>query len=202
MARSTVEFEKDILDGLHWLGLTWDEGPEVAGEAARGPYAPYRQMERLPSYAAAAERLLAADQAYPCYCTADELAADRSRAGGGQAATEVRRPVRGADVRGARRAWSPTGAAAPFDSGSGPASSPSMTSCADTSSSTSPTSAATSSSSATTATRCTTSRWSWTMPRWRSRTSSAARTTCPTRPSTSCCSGHWATRSRGSPTCH
>jgi len=67
-----------FLDGLHWLGLSWDEGPEVAGEAARGPYAPYRQMERLPSYAAAAERLLAADQAYPCYCTAEELAVDRA----------------------------------------------------------------------------------------------------------------------------
>ena len=78
VARSTVEFEKDILDGLHWLGLTWDEGPEVAGEAARGPYAPYRQMERLPSYAAAAERLLATDQAYPCYCTPEDLAADRA----------------------------------------------------------------------------------------------------------------------------
>jgi glutamyl-tRNA synthetase len=77
VTRSTVEFEKDILDGLHWLGLRWDEGPEVAGEPARGPHAPYRQTERLPSYAAAAERLLAADQAYPCYCTPEELAADR-----------------------------------------------------------------------------------------------------------------------------
>jgi glutamyl-tRNA synthetase len=78
VARSTVEFEKDILDGLHWLGLDWDEGPEVAGEPARGPHAPYRQMERLPSYAAAAQRLLADDLAYPCYCTPEELAADRA----------------------------------------------------------------------------------------------------------------------------
>ena len=76
-ARSTVEFEKDILDGLHWLGLDWDEGPEVAGEPARGPHAPYRQMERLPLYAAAAQRLLADDLAYPCYCTPEELEADR-----------------------------------------------------------------------------------------------------------------------------
>ena len=76
-ARSTVEFEKDILDGLHWLGLDWDEGPEVAGEPARGPHAPYRQMERLPSYEAAAQRLLALDLAYPCYCTPGELEADR-----------------------------------------------------------------------------------------------------------------------------
>src|SRR6185436_7248350 len=59
--RSTVEFEKDILDGLHWLGLEWDEGPEVAGEPARGPHAPYRQMERLPAYEAAAQRLLSLD---------------------------------------------------------------------------------------------------------------------------------------------
>ena len=75
--RSSIAYEKDILDGLHWLGLGWDEGPEVAGQAARGPHAPYRQMERLPSYAAAAERLVAADQAYPCYCTPEELDADR-----------------------------------------------------------------------------------------------------------------------------
>ena len=78
VARSTVEFEKDILDGLHWLGLAWDEGPEVAGEPARGPHAPYRQMERLPSYAAAAQRLLADDLAYPCFCSVEELAADRA----------------------------------------------------------------------------------------------------------------------------
>jgi glutamyl-tRNA synthetase len=75
--RSTAEFEKDILDGLHWLGLDWDEGPEVAGEPARGPHAPYRQMERLPTYEAAAQRLLALDMAYPCYCSPEELEADR-----------------------------------------------------------------------------------------------------------------------------
>ncbi len=77
VARSSLAYEKDILDGLHWLGLEWDEGPEVAGQGARGPHAPYRQMERLPTYAEAAERLLAADMAYPCYCTTEEMAADR-----------------------------------------------------------------------------------------------------------------------------
>jgi glutamyl-tRNA synthetase len=76
-ARSSIAYEKDILDGLHRLGLHWDEGPEVAGEAARGPYAPYRQMLRLPMYAEVAERLLADDMAYPCYCTPEELEADR-----------------------------------------------------------------------------------------------------------------------------
>ena len=76
-ARGSIAYEKDILDGLHWLGLGWDEGPEVAGEAARGPFAPYRQMLRLPLYKEAADRLLVADLAYPCYCTPEELDADR-----------------------------------------------------------------------------------------------------------------------------
>ena len=76
-ARSTVEYERDILDGLHWLGLEWDEGPEVAGLPARGPFGPYRQMQRMPLYQEAAERLLREDKAYHCYCTPEELAADR-----------------------------------------------------------------------------------------------------------------------------
>ena len=76
-ARSTLAYERDILDGLHWLGLEWDEGPEVAGQPARGPYGPYRQSERTALYAAAIDHLLAEDRAYPCFCTTDELAADR-----------------------------------------------------------------------------------------------------------------------------
>src|SRR6187200_3459570 len=77
VARSTAAFEQDILDGLRWLGITWDEGPGVAGLEEAGPYAPYRQMARLPEYASAAARLLAEDRASPCYCTPDELDADR-----------------------------------------------------------------------------------------------------------------------------
>ncbi len=79
VARSSIAYEKDILDGLHWLGLAWDEGPGVAGEDARGPFGPYRQMERLPLYAETAARLIAEDKAYPCYCTPDELDAERKR---------------------------------------------------------------------------------------------------------------------------
>jgi nondiscriminating glutamyl-tRNA synthetase len=79
VARSSIAYEKDILDGLHWLGLTWDEGPAVAGEEARGPHGPYRQMERLATYKQAADALLVADSAYPCYCTPDELDAERRR---------------------------------------------------------------------------------------------------------------------------
>ena len=78
VARSTLDYERDILEGLHWLGIEWDEGPEVAGLPARGPYGPYRQMQRLDRYRAAAERLLAEDKAYHCYCSPEELAADRA----------------------------------------------------------------------------------------------------------------------------
>ena len=79
MARSSLAYEKDILDGLHWLGLVWDEGPGVAGEDARGPYGPYRQMERLPLYAEAAERLLAADS--PIRATAPPRSSTPSASG-------------------------------------------------------------------------------------------------------------------------
>src|SRR5262245_7405772 len=79
VARSTTAYEKDILEGLHWLGLRWDEGPEAAGEDARGPFGPYRQLARIALHQEAAERLLAADMAYPCYCTPDELEAERKR---------------------------------------------------------------------------------------------------------------------------
>ncbi len=77
VARSTAAFEKDILEGLHWLGITWAEGPGVAGMEEAGPYAPYRQMQRLDSYAAAAQQLLGADRAYRCYCLPEELEAER-----------------------------------------------------------------------------------------------------------------------------
>lgn len=77
VARSELEYERDVLESLHWLGIEWDEGPEVAGLPARGPYGPYRQMQRLDLYQAAADRLLAEDKAYPCFCTPEDLAADR-----------------------------------------------------------------------------------------------------------------------------
>jgi nondiscriminating glutamyl-tRNA synthetase len=78
-ARSTLAFEQDIIEGLHWLGLTWDEGPAVGGEPERGTFGPYRQMDRLPRYREAADRLLAEDKAYHCYCTSEELDAVRKQ---------------------------------------------------------------------------------------------------------------------------
>jgi glutamyl-tRNA synthetase len=72
-ARSTAEYESDIIDNLHWLGVTWDEGPQVAGGDDRGEYGPYRQSQRLDLYALEAQRLLDAGLAYHCWCTPDEL---------------------------------------------------------------------------------------------------------------------------------
>jgi nondiscriminating glutamyl-tRNA synthetase len=77
LARNTLAFERDILENLHWLGIGWDEGPDSAAGEDRGPYAPYRQMQRTADHVAAAKDLLARDLAYPCYCTPEELDADR-----------------------------------------------------------------------------------------------------------------------------
>jgi glutamyl-tRNA synthetase len=73
--RSTVESERAILDDLRWLGLTWDEGPDVGG-----PHGPYRQSERPGLYREHAERLRAAGHAYFCFCTPEQLEADRRQA--------------------------------------------------------------------------------------------------------------------------
>jgi glutamyl-tRNA synthetase len=66
--RSTAESVQAILDGLHWLGLDWDEGPGVGG--ALGPYF---QTERLSLYRAQADALIREGKAYLCYCTKEEL---------------------------------------------------------------------------------------------------------------------------------
>ncbi len=73
--RSTKEAEAAIFDGLRWLGLDWDEGPDLGG-----PYGPYFQMQRLELYEAHAERLISEGKAYACYCTREELDAGRKRA--------------------------------------------------------------------------------------------------------------------------
>jgi glutamyl-tRNA synthetase len=76
-ARNTAEFERDIIDNLHWLGITWDEGPQVAGGEDLGQYGPYRQSERMELYAREVERLLGSGAAYRCWCTPGELEAVR-----------------------------------------------------------------------------------------------------------------------------
>ncbi|MEU0275010.1 glutamate--tRNA ligase [Streptomyces sp. NPDC006307] len=67
-ARDSEESYQQLLDSLRWLGLDWDEGPEVGG-----PHAPYRQSQRMDIYRDIADKLLAGGYAYRCYCTATEL---------------------------------------------------------------------------------------------------------------------------------
>jgi glutamyl-tRNA synthetase len=73
--RSSADMVTGILDGLRWLGLAWDEGPEIGG-----PHAPYFQSERLDRYRAAVERLVSGGHAYPCYCPPERLRQERERA--------------------------------------------------------------------------------------------------------------------------
>ena len=70
--RSTKESEDSILEDLRWLGLDWDEGPDVGGSCG-----PYRQSERLHLYSSYANELLAGGHAYHCFCTAQKLDEDR-----------------------------------------------------------------------------------------------------------------------------
>jgi glutamyl-tRNA synthetase len=77
LVRSTADFERDIIDNLHWLGITWDEGPQVAGGEDIGPFGPYRQSNRSELYQAEAARLLESGHAYHCWCTPEELDAVR-----------------------------------------------------------------------------------------------------------------------------
>ena len=72
--RVTDEYIQRAIDTLKWLGLSWDEGPEVGG-----PNGPYLQSERLHIYREWAEKFLASGAAYHCYCSAEELEAERER---------------------------------------------------------------------------------------------------------------------------
>ncbi len=74
-ARDSEESYAQLLDSMRWLGLDWDEGPEVGG-----PHAPYRQSQRMEVYADVAARLQEAGHAYRCYCTAEELEERRAAA--------------------------------------------------------------------------------------------------------------------------
>src|SRR5947209_6695427 len=73
--RNRPEALQPILDGFRWLGIDWDEGPEVGG-----PYGPYYQSQRLDRYKAAAYKLVESGHAYPCTATKEELEADRKAA--------------------------------------------------------------------------------------------------------------------------
>ncbi len=70
--RSSLASEENIKDSLRWLGIQWNEGIDIGG-----PYAPYRQMERLDTYNQAAQTLLEQGYAYHCYCSEEEIEAQR-----------------------------------------------------------------------------------------------------------------------------
>ena len=70
--RSKKEYEQNIFDSLRWLGMDWDEGPDTSGK-----FGPYRQSEREPIYEKYLKQLLDSGKAYFCYCTKEELEAQR-----------------------------------------------------------------------------------------------------------------------------
>lgn len=74
-SRSTEESIRAIIRDFHWLGIEWDEGPDIGG-----PFGPYRQTERAGIYQDHARQLLQSGHAYHCYCSAEELAAERAAA--------------------------------------------------------------------------------------------------------------------------
>jgi glutamyl-tRNA synthetase len=79
--RSSWEMVTGIVDGLRWLGLDWDEGPDVGGQ-----YGPYFQSQRFEKHRARAEQLVRDQRAYYCFCTPEEIQAKRAAAeaaGGG-----------------------------------------------------------------------------------------------------------------------
>ena len=76
LARNTEEGYRSVIDSLRWLGIEWDEGPEVGGD-----HGPYKQSERFDVYRDVVTRLLEAGAAYDCYCTNDEVEARRKASG-------------------------------------------------------------------------------------------------------------------------
>ncbi len=75
LERSREEYEKNLIQDLRWLGLDWDEGPDVGG-----PFGPYRQSERLELYHKYARQLLDEGKAYYCFCSQEELEREREAA--------------------------------------------------------------------------------------------------------------------------
>ena len=66
--RYVLTAEQELIDGLHWMGIQWDEGPDIGG-----PNAPYRQSERKANYQRYAEQLIDRGQAYYCFCSPERL---------------------------------------------------------------------------------------------------------------------------------
>ncbi len=81
LERSDTAFEKDIIENLRWLGITWDEGPDPSDTKKYiGNFGPYRQSERIASYRKYLQKLLDEDKAYWCFCSEEELKREREKA--------------------------------------------------------------------------------------------------------------------------
>jgi len=78
--RSTTEAERAIIEGLDWLGLDWDEGPDWYTDKDKGEFGPYRQSQRVEKYIKHKDRLVGKGLAYYCYCQPDELKKRREEA--------------------------------------------------------------------------------------------------------------------------
>lgn len=74
LERSRREYEEEIVESLHWLGISWTEGIEAGGE-----HGPYRQTERVDIYKEYARSLIDSGQAYYCFCTEEELEQERQK---------------------------------------------------------------------------------------------------------------------------
>src|SRR5258707_14255215 len=83
LERSEARYEAQLMEDLKWLGMDWDEGPDVGG-----PYPPYRQSDKMDVYRGYAERLIKERKAYYCFCTAEEFERERE-----QALKEQRQPI-------------------------------------------------------------------------------------------------------------
>jgi nondiscriminating glutamyl-tRNA synthetase len=98
-SRNVEGGEAAIVEDLRWLGLEWDEGPDVGG-----PHGPYRQSERDEAYGSALSRLIDAGAGYPCFCSEEELAGEAEEYGEGRTALRYSGRCRGlsADERAER----------------------------------------------------------------------------------------------------
>ena len=76
--RSEARYESQLIEDMRWMGLDWQEGPGLAGSG--GPHAPYRQSDRLDIYRRHTDQLLEWGKAYRCFCTPEELEAERALA--------------------------------------------------------------------------------------------------------------------------
>ena len=194
--RNVQEALAPILAGLRWLGIDWDEGPEVGG-----PHGPYYQSQRSALYQAAVDELLRRGMAYRDYATTDEIQTERDAADARETRLRLQPPLDGRNARRSGGASRPK-AARPSSGSRCPARarSCSTTWCAAESSSPGRASRTTSSSGPT-ARASTTWPASSTTTRWRSPTSSAPKSISRTRRARSSSPSRSATNCRNTPIC-